>query len=81
MLPDDQTAAAPDESENSAVGPANDETAVIAASDAVTQLSQDDATWIWGRPRDAVIVMVWGTTDYASIVIRRSTNADMYCHG
>ncbi len=43
--------------------------------------STDNTTWIWGRPRDAVIVMVWGTTDYASIVIRRSTNADMYCHG
>ncbi len=43
--------------------------------------STDNTAWIWGRPRDAVIVSVYPlVTNYSIIVIRRSTAADMYCH-
>jgi hypothetical protein len=42
--------------------------------------STDNTNWIWGRPRDAVIVMVYPVaTNYSIIVIRRTTEATMYC--
>jgi hypothetical protein len=42
--------------------------------------STNNMSWIWGRPRDAVIVSVLPVTDnYSTIVIQRSNNADMYC--
>jgi hypothetical protein len=48
----------------------------------VPDVERPDAniTWIWGPSRDAVIVSVFATADTVSeIVVRRSTNADLYC--
>ena len=42
--------------------------------------STDNTTWIWGRPRDAVIVSVFSVSDNASsIVVRHTTEASLDC--
>jgi hypothetical protein len=42
--------------------------------------STDNTTWIWGRPRDAIIVSVFSIDNNASsIVVRRTTEASLYC--
>ena len=40
----------------------------------------DEVNWIWGRPRDAIIVSVFpGGDNASSIVVRRTTEASLYC--
>ena len=41
---------------------------------------KDEMNWIWGRPRNAIIVSVFPVMDnFQTIVIRRTTEASLYC--
>lgn len=42
--------------------------------------TEEETNWIWGSPRNAVIVSVFPVTNnYSVIVIRRTTEASLYC--